>query len=256
MESICKLFRNEVIRPGEYAQATLDPSAASFNDDGMCAAPTGNSVINPGGVPPLNNYPKPGIVFTANPPSVQQGQSSTLSWAASNADYCSAAGGPWSGSALDPDGSQVVGPINSVTTYTIACSGPGGTSSASVTVGLPHLYFCGHVRLWDDDDGDNRPQFLPCVDVPNANNCPDITLNIPACGPMPFDNYPRSLIVYPGTGSVQLYEHTNYGGSCISLPEGTYVYLFDTPPYFSNQGYDFPDEQVSSFTINRPCYSP
>ena len=75
----------------------------------------------------------PTLSFTATPGSITSGQSSTLSWSSTNATSCTASGG-WTG-AKSVSGSQVVSP-SATTTYTLSCSGAGGsvTQSATVTV--------------------------------------------------------------------------------------------------------------------------
>jgi hypothetical protein len=84
---------------------------------------------NADGAPPP---PLPGVSLSANPPSVGEQGSTTLEWNSSNADSCNASGG-WSG-ARETSGSEVVGPLSADVTYSLACSGPGGTGTDSVTV--------------------------------------------------------------------------------------------------------------------------
>ncbi len=74
----------------------------------------------------------PAVSLSASNTSVQEGGSVTLSWTAAGADSCSASGG-WSGQ-LDTSGSQVVGPVSAGTTYSLNCSGPGGTSLEMISV--------------------------------------------------------------------------------------------------------------------------
>lgn len=83
----------------------------------------------------------PTLHFTAAPSSIQAGQSATLSWSSTNATSCTASGG-WTGSKA-PSGTQIVTPT-ATTTYTLQCTGPGGTSPAAqaivqVTVPAPTL---------------------------------------------------------------------------------------------------------------------
>ena len=74
----------------------------------------------------------PMLNFSASSTSINPGQSSTLSWSTSNVDGCAATNG-WNGF-RNPIGSQVVSPT-STTTYTLTCSGAGGTTSPqNVTV--------------------------------------------------------------------------------------------------------------------------
>ena len=85
------------------------------------------TVVSDGGGTPA----VPVVSLTATPSTIDQGQSTTLSWYASDATSCAASGG-WSGK-RGTSGSEAVSPT--VTTgYTISCAGDGGSASASVTV--------------------------------------------------------------------------------------------------------------------------
>jgi hypothetical protein len=77
---------------------------------------------------------QPSISLSANPASVANGDSSTLTWAATNATACSTSGG-WSGS-VAPSGSKATGAITATTIYTLSCTGSGGTASQSTTVAV------------------------------------------------------------------------------------------------------------------------
>jgi hypothetical protein len=79
----------------------------------------------------VNAPPPPTLTFTAQPAAITTGQSSTLTWTGANATSCTASGG-WTGTQLLA-GTLVVSPT-ATTTYTLACTGPGGTLSQSATV--------------------------------------------------------------------------------------------------------------------------
>lgn len=80
-------------------------------------------------------YCPPTLNFSANPTSINQGQSTTLTWSTTHATSCTASGG-WSGSKL-VNGSEVKypSPPPSVT-YTLVCTGLGGTVSQSATINI------------------------------------------------------------------------------------------------------------------------
>ncbi len=74
--------------------------------------------------------PPPTVDISADPDTIQVGQSSTLSWTSTNADSC----------VIDPDvgpvdvnGSTIVSPTDT-TTYTITATGPGGTATDQAVV--------------------------------------------------------------------------------------------------------------------------
>jgi hypothetical protein len=80
--------------------------------------------------PPPN--PLPTVNLAASPTSVASGQNTTLTWTSQNATSCTASGG-WSG-AKAVNGSQSVGPLTANSSYTLACTGAGGTTNATVNV--------------------------------------------------------------------------------------------------------------------------
>ncbi len=77
--------------------------------------------------------PQPTLLFSAQPTSVTQNATSTLSWDSTNATACVASGG-WSG-VKGFDGSEVV-TVAATTTYSLTCTGVSGMVSASVTVSV------------------------------------------------------------------------------------------------------------------------
>ncbi|MBI4276752.1 hypothetical protein HY629_02845, partial [Candidatus Uhrbacteria bacterium] len=77
--------------------------------------------------------PPPTVTLTANPTTVNTGGNTTLTWTVSNATSCTASGG-WSGSKSVSGGSEVKSSLVSNQTYTLACTGPGGTVTKSATV--------------------------------------------------------------------------------------------------------------------------
>ena len=76
--------------------------------------------------------PPPTVTLTASPTSVASGETSTLTWSATNATSCAATGG-WSG-AKATSGSEVVGPMTATTNYSLECSGAGGSRQQTTTV--------------------------------------------------------------------------------------------------------------------------
>ena len=85
--------------------------------------------------PPAPAPAQPTVTLSADPTSVNQGDSSTLSWSSTNATQLTIA--PDVG-AVTAQGSTKVTPSSS-TSYTITASGPGGSANASarITVGTP-----------------------------------------------------------------------------------------------------------------------
>jgi hypothetical protein len=78
------------------------------------------------------------VNLVATPTTVQPGGSSTLTWWSTNATSCTASnvgaeGGTWSGP-KPINWAEVRGPLTATATYSLACTGPGGTASQAVTI--------------------------------------------------------------------------------------------------------------------------
>lgn len=76
--------------------------------------------------------PSPSITLTASPSNINANESSTIRWTTSNADSCAAVGG-WSNS-TSANGSQLIASIPNTNTYSLRCTGPGGSVTESVNV--------------------------------------------------------------------------------------------------------------------------
>ena len=78
-------------------------------------------------VTPLNPPPA-AVTITVNPSSVEPGQQATLTWTVAHATSCTASG-DWSGSPLQNGSQNVTLPDSKGLTYTLACTGPGGSAT-------------------------------------------------------------------------------------------------------------------------------
>jgi len=83
-------------------------------------------------------YCPPTINFSANPTSIFQGQSVTLTWSTSYATSCTASGS-WSGSKPTSGSETVIPSPPPSATYTLTCSGSGGSAAQSVTINITPL---------------------------------------------------------------------------------------------------------------------
>ncbi|MDP2946160.1 MAG: hypothetical protein Q8N61_01745, partial [bacterium] len=105
-----------------------------------CSGPGGSAfdsvTVNVGGAP----VPAPTLSFWADPSSITQGNSSTLSWSTSNASSCYGSGGGIDGWKSSTGGNETVWP-SSNTTYYMECWNSAGASSgvrsATVNVSAP-----------------------------------------------------------------------------------------------------------------------
>lgn len=150
----------------------------------------------------------PTLTLSANPTTVNTNGASTLTWSSTNATSCTASGA-WTGSKAT-SGSQSVGPLTVTGTYTLNCSGTGGTvnKSATITVNATTATLSGSVdSSLIDRDGQNA------VYVYSGNVTPDDTGS-------------------GGANPVATAAVTQENGSCrwsyqlASLPVGTYTVAF------------------------------
>jgi hypothetical protein len=106
--------------------------------------------------------PTPTVTLMANPQLVAAGGTSTLTWTSTNATSC-AASGAWSG-AQPTSGSVGTGVLSASATYSLICSGVGGTSSpvsATVTIG-----YSGPLSLSPQTAAITQSQLLQFTTVP------------------------------------------------------------------------------------------
>lgn len=90
----------------------------------------------------------PAVTLSATPATLEEGESSLLSWSSLNATSCTASGA-WSG-AQALSGTASVTP-SATATYTLTCSGAGGSDAESATVTVeepePPVSDVGHVLI-------------------------------------------------------------------------------------------------------------
>lgn len=124
---------------------TIKPDIGEVDQDGsISVSPTKTTTYTitatgPGGtatdtVTVTVIQPSPTISITANPETIQAGESSTLTWTSTYADFCVIDQGIGS---VSMSGSLMVSPTET-TTYTIMATGPGGTATANVTITVIH----------------------------------------------------------------------------------------------------------------------
>lgn len=83
--------------------------------------------------------PLPTVSLSPDQPTVQPGGTVTLSWTSNNATECEFPGVPQS---LAPSDTLTIGPVQIAAgqiSYSMTCTGAGGTASGSATVTVPHV---------------------------------------------------------------------------------------------------------------------
>jgi len=112
---------------------TRSPALASTALAALLLSGCGKDAGNTNGNPPPGATPAPTLTFTASPTGINAGGSTTLTWSSTNATGCTASNG-WSG-AKSPSGSEQISNITTSTTYSMTCTGAGGTTNvSSVTI--------------------------------------------------------------------------------------------------------------------------
>jgi hypothetical protein len=130
---------------GTSVTLTATPAAGSSFDGWSACGGTGTCTLELTAVTSVqaifSAVPPPPVTvnLTANPASVEPQGFSTLTWSTTNATSCTASsvgaeGSTWIGP-KPTSGSDVRGPLEATATYTLTCTGPGGSvGEASVTV--------------------------------------------------------------------------------------------------------------------------
>ena len=113
--------------------AILFLTACAGGVGGSATTNLGGGGNQPPSNPPSQPPPAPIATLTSSARSIFQGEFFLLTWSSTNASSCQASGG-WVGSKA-PNGSEsVTATTTGEVTFSIGCSGPGGTIAASVLV--------------------------------------------------------------------------------------------------------------------------
>ncbi|MEO8637578.1 MAG: CotH kinase family protein [Candidatus Taylorbacteria bacterium] len=132
-------------------------SSVTPNNPTTPSSPSGSSTPPP--TISLSTKPEPEGVATG--PTILPGESVDISWTSTNASICTgsvsggAEAGSWAGNQAT-SGTLSTGPIQSQATFTLSCSGAGGTSAKSVTVAVPPV-----VDPPDPTKGSTDSSFVP-----------------------------------------------------------------------------------------------
>ncbi|MBI4080183.1 MAG: hypothetical protein HY430_00240 [Candidatus Levybacteria bacterium] len=126
-----------ILYAGNTTVGDFNPSTGGYFQisSTACATPTTAPTKTPTPSPTRTPTPTPlppTMTFTANPTTIGANSASTLTWTTTNATSCTASGG-WAGSKAT-SGSQSTGLLTSSKVFTLTCTGPGGSTTKSVTV--------------------------------------------------------------------------------------------------------------------------
>jgi hypothetical protein len=96
----------------------------------ICTGPGGTAA----GTASVDVIAAPTLTLQVNPATVGQGESATLTWSTSGATSCSASGA-WAGN-IAPSGSRSTGALAATSTFSLVCSGAGGSITREVSVNV------------------------------------------------------------------------------------------------------------------------
>ena len=114
---------------GSFSVAPTSTTTYGLSCSGSAGAAKASTKITVNAA--TNPTPAPAITLTANPTTITAGADTTLTWSSQNTDSCTAISGA-SGAVAD-SGTASLSPT-ATTTYTLSCSGAGGTTQASAKV--------------------------------------------------------------------------------------------------------------------------
>jgi len=174
--------------------------------------------------------PVPRVVLVAAPTSGAAGRMGTINWYVENAEACTASGA-WSGPRSATSGFEDIGPINQNSTFTLTCTGPGGSTTEAVTftVVSTTLSLSGSIQLSAamQTDSDTNDPALPAV----RNNTIDVAQSLP--NPVTVGGYAAQPMTGPigqlfNEGDVDdLFIADLQAGQIIELVLGTETVAFD-----------------------------
>lgn len=128
---------------------SVGPLTANSSFQLTCSGPGGS--INRTVSVSVSTGPAPDVNLSASDTLVNAGGRTTLNWNASNASSCAASGG-WSGS-RSTSGSATVGPLNAQTTFSLSCTGSGGTALDMVAISVNGTMSLNWVAPTENVDG-------------------------------------------------------------------------------------------------------
>lgn len=121
-------------KDGTFTYPLPAMSVTTFVINSSSTSPAPSPTASPTPTPSVTGTTKPTVTFSATPATVSPGQTAKLTWSTTNANACTAGSG-WSGP-QGLTGSFTTTPIQKTTTYTLTCTGKGGSADASVVIAL------------------------------------------------------------------------------------------------------------------------
>ncbi len=133
--SVEKMVAISVIEPSEAPVTTTPPEPEPTTTSEPEPTTTSEPEPTPVSEPEPTPAPEPVVVsLSASPMEIVSGDTTTLSWSSSGADSCS--GSPAVGDSLSPSGSHITGALSADTSFTLTCTGAGGSDSQTVMISV------------------------------------------------------------------------------------------------------------------------
>ena len=128
------------------SQLVTPPAAGTFTYTLTCNGVAGSTSVVVANAP----TPMPTVSLSLAPASVPAGQASTLTWSTTNATAC-VASGAWAGNQAPSGSLAVTQAVAGTYTYSLTCTGLGGSASGSATLGVTNV--AGNVATVVIDSG-------------------------------------------------------------------------------------------------------
>ena len=144
----------------------------------------------------------PTVTISASPNPVANNTASNVDWSSTGATSCSINGVDTGGAT---SGSFSTGPLTSSTTYTLTCSGLGGSATGSVTVSIAAATFSVNVTPATGGTVNSSDGFIGC-----GNTC--------------SNSYaPGTPVTLTATPNSSFWKFAGWGGDCVSFGIGQCV---------------------------------
>lgn len=121
-----------------YGSETITPAAVGSFTYMLSCSEAGDARTQSKSVTVQVNHPSPVINFSASAPVIAPGGSSSLTWSTANVTSCTASGAWPDATTPGLSGTLTVTPPEGSHSYTLACSGPGGSATKTVKVNVGH----------------------------------------------------------------------------------------------------------------------
>ncbi len=115
---------------GPQGSFTVTALARNTSYTVTCTGPHGSATQST--TVSIGAFAAPAVALTATPTSIASGGRSTINWTAAHSTHCTSSGGGGTGTS----GSFITPALTTSTSYSVICTGPGGTASKVISIAL------------------------------------------------------------------------------------------------------------------------